>query len=147
VRTPRRRLLALAAVAGAALTLLAPTAAFAAYSGDETNYTAVSSGPAGVEGSDGYGDYNCIYSTGVKACFMPAGDKLYVRDVTADGYTAVLQWSTNGRTGSCVNNLGAGNWGLCDKDFTEDKLIHISAARYKSGNYVDGSPGSIWLYT
>lgn len=38
MRTPRRGLLALAAMAGAITTLLAPTAASAAYYGSETDY-------------------------------------------------------------------------------------------------------------
>ncbi|GAA3254328.1 hypothetical protein ACFO1B_51335 [Dactylosporangium siamense] len=135
---PRRWALALAATAGAAASLLAPTAASAAYYGEETNYTAITSGPTG--------EYVCVDHTGVNVCFKPYGDELYVRDLRADGYAAVLEWNMpeNGRRGSCVNNLGSGTWGLCNKDFPEFTRIYFNAARYNRGNLVDRGWEQVW---
>ncbi|GAA4263590.1 hypothetical protein [Dactylosporangium darangshiense] len=134
MRKPSGKMLALAAAAGVAATLLVPTAAQAAYWGSETNYVAISSGPTG--------DYSCVSHTGVTACFKPLGDLLYVRDIRADGYAAVVEWTADApvdsyRDGSCVNNLGSGNWGVCDKDFVEGVTIVINGARYTGGNLVD----------
>ncbi|GAB3960301.1 hypothetical protein [Micromonospora vulcania] len=137
MRGARRGALAIAALVGVASTLLTPTAASAAYYGDETNYTAISSGPTG--------DYVCVDHTGVTVCLKPNGDELYVRDIRADGYAAVLEWNLqSGRWGSCVNNLGSGNWGLCNKDFPESDRIYFNGARYNSGNLVDRGWEQVW---
>ncbi|MFC6019839.1 hypothetical protein ACFP2T_26995 [Plantactinospora solaniradicis] len=134
MRTPRRGLLTLAAMAGVAVALLTPTAASAAYAGSETDYAAASNGPTN--------GYVCIGHTGVTACFKPLDDLIYVKDTEADGYAAVVEWSAdapwdNYRSGSCVNKLGAGNWGVCNKNFVEDGNISINGARYNNGNLVD----------
>ncbi|MEV4755583.1 hypothetical protein AB0J86_10800 [Micromonospora sp. NPDC049559] len=142
MRKPRRGLLALAATAGVAATLIAPSAAYAAYYGDETDYAVSSSGPVGT--------YYCTYTsyTGARVCFQPYGDLVYVKDTNADGYAAVGEWIGDGfsRTGSCVNKLGNGNWGVCNKDFPENQGLYITGARYSSGNPVD-SGGSTWVPT
>ncbi|MFC6019837.1 hypothetical protein ACFP2T_26985 [Plantactinospora solaniradicis] len=132
MRTPRRGLLALATVAGAALALIIPSAASAAYYGSETDYALSSSGP-----TDGY---ECVEGTGVIACFRAYGDVFYVKDTKADGYSAVAEWHMLGfatRTGSCVNKLGEGEWGICNKNLTEGRELVLTAARYNSGNFVD----------
>jgi hypothetical protein len=117
--------------------MLAPTATFATasdYWGDEVNYTAVSSGPPGTEGTD----YFCNSITGAKVCFAPKGDYLYVRDISADTYAAVAEWTIGQRNGVCVNNLGSGTWGRCDKDFAEgNAYVTFRAARYTGGNLVN----------
>jgi hypothetical protein len=139
MRKPRRVLLVLAAVAGFAASLLTPTAAQAAYYGDETNY-ATSYGPPPNR------DYCAWPHPGVETCFIQDGDWIYVLDSRADGYAAVGEWdyrADNGsaRSGACVNKLGAGHWGRCNKDFAEDGYGYLNGARYNSGNPVDdGSP-------
>jgi len=114
------------------LTLLVPAAAYA-YFGTEVNQAAAVSGPSG--------DYVCVTpSTGVTVCFRPLGDDFFVKDTKADGYSAVAAWQMNGwepRTGSCVNSLGAGKWGWCNKDLTEGRQLWITEDRYDAGKFVD----------
>jgi hypothetical protein len=140
MRAPRRRLLALAAAAGLAATVLTPTAAHAAYYGTETDYAVYSLGPEGAP----IGNYECVTFTGVIACLKSYGDRLYVKDTKADGYAAVAEWFwSNGagfRSGACVNKLTAGEWGVCNKNFGDDLTMDVRAARYNSGNLVDRGP-------
>ncbi len=144
IRTPRHRILILAALAGVALPLLTPTAANAAYYGSETNYVAISSGPTG--------DYECAGWVGVTACWKPDGDEFYVRDIQADGHSAVAEWFFDSkygtdRTGACVNNLGEGNWGLCNKDFAEGEIMNWRGARYEGGGLLDRENTWTWWVT
>lgn len=129
MRMPRRKSLALAAVVGATLTLMTPSAAFAYY-GDELNYAVASSGPTG--------DYTCTTVSGATACFKPNGDDFFVKDTKADGHAAAADWlySNYARTGACVNTLGSGTWGVCNKDFTEGQQIRLAASVYEQGRYV-----------
>ncbi|MCG5435155.1 hypothetical protein [Micromonospora foliorum] len=134
MRTTRPNRLALAVAAGIAMVLSIPTAASAAYWGDETDYAVSSSGPTG--------DYVCATHTGVTACFKPDGDVLYVKDRLEDGYAAVAIWDhvvegNYRRSGACVNKLGADHWGQCNKDFYEAGDLQFAAARYNNGNPVD----------
>ncbi|MCW6007267.1 hypothetical protein K1W54_22375 [Micromonospora sp. CPCC 205371] len=137
MRTPRFRPLMLAVAAGVAAILLTPTAAYAEYYGAETDYAQSSAGPTG--------DYACATHTGVIACFKAYGDVIYVKDIMADGYAAVAEWSVrtdDPRSGSCVNKLTAGKWGVCNKNFVENQTLWLDGARYDSGEFVDGSPGA-----
>jgi hypothetical protein len=140
VRALRRRLLALAAAAGLAATVLTPTAAHAAYYGDETDYAVYSLGPEGEPA----GNYECVTFTGVIACLKAYGDRIYVKDTRSDGYAAVAEWNwnfgTEFRFGACVNKLNAGDWGVCNKNFRDDVYMAVRPARYNSGNLVDRGP-------
>ena len=65
---------------------------------------------------------------GAAACFDKAGDKIWVKDTAADGASAVFKWSAlrNGalyRYGMCINSLGNGRWGVCNKNFVEGAAI------------------------
>ncbi|MFB7496620.1 hypothetical protein ACFC09_18360 [Streptomyces sp. NPDC056161] len=82
----------------------------------------------------------CVDLTGSTACFQKYGDKWWVKDTDPDGHSATASWKNtlwNGsawilyRQGSCVNKLGAGKWGVCNKDYYEQS----------SKNYY-GYPGS-----
>lgn len=133
MRIPRSRSLALAAAAGAVLALVVPTAASAAYYGSETDYSAWTSG--GPDSGSTCGDF-----LGMAVCFQPNGDKLFVKDRSADGYAAVADWqSSDGRTGACVDKLGASGttWTVCDKDFPEKGTLKVRPARYDSGDPFD----------
>ena len=65
-----------------------------------------------------------------EACFQLHGDKIWVRDDLVDGHAAVGAWQNylrdpSGtwvlyRYGRCDNKMGAGSWGVCDKNFYED---------------------------
>jgi hypothetical protein len=92
-------------------------------------------------------DSDCITMTGAKACFEPHGDYLWVEDTKADGHSATATWNNYiytgsswelWRQGSCVNKLGAGTWGLCNKDFDEysedGSYIDLYACVYDSGD-------------
>jgi hypothetical protein len=139
MRRPRRVLLVLAAGAGMVATLLTPTAAQAAYYGDETDYAVATSAPTGADGVD----YFCASHTYVIVCVMPYGDKIYVADLKKDNYAAVAEWMVETepdptiRYGSCVSKLGGGTWGLCNKNFPENRTAYVRGARYNSGNLVD----------
>src|SRR5688500_3220314 len=115
MRRPRRWLLTLTATAGMAASLLVPGTAQAAYFGSETDFAVVL--PSGNTPADWGDDYECVGSTGVTVCYMPYGDKIFVKDTTADGYSAVGEWfidTTDGyRSGACVNKHTAGTWGQC----------------------------------
>lgn len=132
MRIPRPRSLTLAAVIGAALALLIPTAALAEYYGEELDYAVLSDGPTG--------EYYCTNADGLAgtfACFKPYGDVLFIKDTRADGHAAVAEWDIiNLRWGSCVNTLGNGKWGKCNKNFAEGKFLNLSAARYDRGNFI-----------
>jgi hypothetical protein len=82
----------------------------------------------------------CNDVTGAEGCFEPDGDKFYVKDTKADGYSAVVRWYTDyGRWGTCRNSLGAGKWAVCNKDFKEGYYIHWRVTRYNgdTGKWVD----------
>jgi hypothetical protein len=132
VRTPRPRSLTLAVMIGAALALLIPASARAEYYGEELDYAVRSDGPTG--------EYYCTDVDGLAgayACFKPYGDVLFIKDTRADGHAAVAEWGIVGnRWGSCVNTLGSGSWGKCNKNFPEGKFLDLSAARYDSGNFI-----------
>ncbi|MFF9771884.1 hypothetical protein ACF1GT_35840 [Streptomyces sp. NPDC014636] len=84
-----------------------------------------------------------VAMTGAKACFERYGDVLWVEDTAADGHSATNSWSNylfdssgNGhlyRQGSCVNKLGAGHWGYCNKDFYENS----TPTPYGTGSEID----------
>jgi hypothetical protein len=143
-----RRLLTLAATAGVALALVTPSAAFADYYGDETDYAQPTGGPTGTKNVD----YFCLDladSWGVEACYKPYGDYFYVKDTKSDGYAAVAQWHTlgfEGRTGSCVNKLTAGDWGVCNKNLPEGVQVEVIGMLYNNGNPV-GVPRGIFTVT
>jgi hypothetical protein len=81
----------------------------------------------------------CGETTGSEFCWDSNGDRIYVKDTKADGYSAVARWYTDyGRWGTCRNSLGAGQWGVCNKDFAEGYVINMRASRYDgdTGQYV-----------
>ncbi|GLI00986.1 hypothetical protein [Phytohabitans aurantiacus] len=132
----RRGLLAMAAVIGAVISLLSPTAASAAYYGNEINYTVVI-----LDTPADYGHwYHCTSTGGATACFMPYGEKFFVKDTNADGHSAAASWLFDGpdgyRLGTCVHQHGNGTWGICNKSFPEGWLINFRAAVYEAGNLV-----------
>lgn len=131
MRTPRPKLLALATAIGATLVLMFPTAGFAAYFGAETDYATSSAAPSGT--------FYCMSVIGATACFEPYGDVFYVKDTQADGYAAVAEWDTalSYRDGSCVNHLGNGKWGVCNKNFDEGEYLKLKAATYNNGNRIE----------
>ncbi|MEU1398990.1 hypothetical protein ABZ403_23355 [Micromonospora zamorensis] len=55
------------------------------------------------------------------------GDYLYIIDHRGDSKSAVIYWKLlqSGRHGVCVNNLGAGTGGTCNKNFPEGDAISI----------------------
>lgn len=76
----------------------------------------------------------CVTMTGAKACFEKNGDKWWVLDTVGDGHSATASWENwlyDGvewvvwRSGSCVNKLGKGNWGVCNKEYYENSTINV----------------------
>jgi hypothetical protein len=89
-------------------------------------------------------DLACVWSEGSEVCIEAYGDKIYVKDIKADGASAVARWFTDyGRWGTCRNALGAGKWGVCDKDFKENHILTFRAAQYDgdTGQYVGNESG------
>ena len=120
----------------AAPTVAAPANAALAYSFEWDN--AVSATPNLSNMSD------CISTTGSEVCFQPDGDKIWVKDTSSDGFSAVARWYTDyGRWGTCRNALSAGSWGVCNKDFKENQAIYWRASRYDgdTGQYVGPESG------
>jgi hypothetical protein len=66
---------------------------------------------------------------GANACFDKAGDKIWLKDTAADGASAVFRWRAirdgeRYRYGQCINTLGNGRWGVCNKNFVEGVKIY-----------------------
>ncbi|MEU0373639.1 hypothetical protein ABZ070_25915 [Streptomyces sp. NPDC006283] len=69
------------------------------------------------------------YDRTAKGCFSRYGDKWSIQDSLAEGNQTFIYWENwlrdaNGgwqpyRHGWCNNNLGAPNWGACNKDYYE----------------------------
>lgn len=75
----------------------------------------------------------CVSNDKVKTCFQSDGDKIYIKDMKADGDPWYTDWTIwGGRYGQCNTKLGAGKWGVCDKDFPEGKTIQFTI--YSSGD-------------
>ncbi|NUP77763.1 MAG: hypothetical protein HOV96_09485 [Nonomuraea sp.] len=101
-----------------AVAFIAPTSAVAA----SPEFDFAKSAPEGPEpGSP------CTSNPVVKACFQSDGDKIYIKDMKADGQAAYTDWAIlGGRYGQCATKLRAGNWGVCDKDFPERQTIQLT---------------------
>ncbi len=81
---------------------------------------------------------NCTDMVGAKACFERHGDRWWVLDTDGDGHSATASWenwlldgssSVLWRNGSCVNKLGKGHWGVCNKDYYEDGSVNVFGSR------------------
>jgi hypothetical protein len=86
-----------------------------------------------------FGSHACVSMTGAKACFEKNGDKWWVLDTASDGHSATASWYNmlgpdvvTYRQGSCVNKLGKGQWGVCNKDYYE----FDTANPYGTGSYL-----------
>ncbi|WP_410816364.1 hypothetical protein [Micromonospora sp. 050-3] len=77
----------------------------------------------------------CEWTPGAQACFERSGDRWWVLDNSSDGRSVTASWTNrldtypgwytvDYREGSCVNKLGAGNWGVCNKDYYENGTQH-----------------------
>jgi hypothetical protein len=74
-----------------------------------------------------------VCTTLTTAAVKAVGDYVYVRDLCADGKSAVGRvWSPTGATDVriCRNSLGAGTWARCDFDWPEGIRLGISAGTY-----------------
>lgn len=114
-----RRAMVLSAGAGVALAATFALVTPAQAASYEWDTASAGSPPSGT---------TCVSMTGAKACFEKNGDKWWVEDTKADGHSATASWTNylddgNGyrsyRTGSCVNKLGSGEWGVCNKEYYE----------------------------
>lgn len=76
------------------------------------------------------GGLSCVTVTGAQACFEAYGDKWWVKDTSSDGASAVVIWDNyrNGslyRQGECQNRMGAGSWGVCNKNYYEGSNLQF----------------------
>lgn len=136
-----RRATVLAAGSGIALAATFALAAPAQAASYEWNTASAGSPPSGM---------TCVSMTGAKACFEKYGDKWWVEDTSADGHSATASWQNwlntsdryyEYRTGSCVNKLGAGHWGVCNKDYYEDTSSRRSLMKWQACVY-DSADGT-----
>ena len=85
------------------------------------------------------------------ACFVPHGDYFYVKDMRADGKSAVAYWvelDGSRRTGACVNSLGYNTWARCNKDFVEGRRLSIRAGTYNgTTGVINDSSGTLYCFT
>lgn len=125
----------IATVAGtiAAATLLTDTPALALAFEDEiaTATTTASDGP-----------WYCENSVGAEVCFTHDGDWIFVRDMKADGKSALMSWQVQDgnnviRWGYTWNTSGAGEYRYKNKDFPEGKVIQFWACQ---NDYSKGEP-------
>ncbi|WP_051366337.1 hypothetical protein [Hamadaea tsunoensis] len=84
----------------------------------------------------------CYAITGAKVCYELAGDKWWVQDTANDSASAVADWrnyigGTLYRQGKCINSLGHGKWGLCNKNYYETSGLTVRACviDYSAGDY------------
>jgi hypothetical protein len=63
----------------------------------------------------------------VEVCYEKNGDRWWVLDLESDGASALVFWfnyrgsgANPYREGFCVNSLGEGVWGQCDKNYYEN---------------------------
>ncbi len=86
------------------------------------------------------------YDKVAKGCFAKYGDSWRIQDSLADGDQTFIYWENwlwNGsswqpyRFGECSNNLGAPQWGACNKDYYESS----------STNYYGGKGSRIRFQT
>ncbi|WP_051366338.1 hypothetical protein [Hamadaea tsunoensis] len=114
----RRTAYAVLAVLLTVTPFVAPAAASAAVT-PEKDYAVAGSPPAGLP---------CHTIAGATACYELSGDKWWVRDNENDGASAVADWLNyqNGnlyRSGQCINALGHGKWGVCNKNYYESSRV------------------------
>ncbi|EHK88656.1 hypothetical protein ACWGRK_08450 [Saccharomonospora azurea] len=83
-----------------------------------------------VKGTPPSSGVQCLSVTGAQACFENYGDKWWVKDTSSDGASAVVIWDNyrNGslyRQGECQNRMGAGSWGVCNKNYYEGSNLQF----------------------
>lgn len=88
----------------------------------EVNYAVAGSLPPRSE-------LECHSVPAVEICYQAYGDRWWVQDQASDGASAAVHWENfrGGslyRTGMCVNSLGKGEWGQCNKNYYEDSVLN-----------------------
>jgi hypothetical protein len=82
----------------------------------------------------------------MEVCYEPAGDRWWVQDLESDGASALVYWfnyrdsgASPYREGFCVNSLGKGVWGQCNKDYYENSRLegYLCTWDRGSGGIVD----------
>jgi hypothetical protein len=98
--------------------------------------TAVEYGSAKLPGDS----MKCITNSYAESCFDPTGDKWFIGDDAADGYSVEIDWivttDSGERSGTCRDSWGRGVWGECNKNYTEGAAVTWHMAAY------DGSTGT-----
>jgi hypothetical protein len=71
----------------------------------------------------------CTETDVASGCFQKYGDQIWVKDGSGDFFGTYVKWENwlrnanlewlRYRSGECVNELDAPNWGVCNKDFYE----------------------------
>ncbi|WP_216207432.1 hypothetical protein [Amycolatopsis aidingensis] len=74
-------------------------------------------------------ELTCHSVPAVEICYQAYGDRWWVQDQLGDGASAVVKWENfrNGslyRHGMCVNSLGKGKWGQCNKNYYENSVLN-----------------------
>jgi len=130
-------LLALSAVFAVVVGALLPGAAAAEETAaPERTMTAVDVGAAALEVNYAVAgslpprsELSCHWRSAVEICYEAYGDRWWVQDQDADGASAAVHWfnyrsGSLYRTGLCVNSLGNGEWGQCNKNYYENSTLY-----------------------
>lgn len=88
----------------------------------ELNYAVAGSRPPRSE-------LACHSVSAVEICYEAYGDRWWIQDQAADSASAVVYWENfrGGslyRSGMCVNSLGNGKWGQCNKNYYENSVLN-----------------------
>ncbi|MFI5932912.1 hypothetical protein [Actinoplanes sp. NPDC051494] len=124
---------AVAVAVVASLTIAAPASAAHAFEADKA--VATSAIPPVCIG---------LGSPGGCGFFVSDGDHFFVKDSLSDGHSAAIYWhkylasspNTLYRWGSCVNSLGSGKMGQCNKNFTEGSKVEYKICTFEVGSVV-----------
>ncbi|MFJ3594522.1 hypothetical protein ACIQUY_34590 [Streptomyces sp. NPDC090231] len=114
--------------------------------------TAPPAGTAPAGSATVLADHPCIgwtYAYGSTGCFQAYGDVIWAMDTKADGMSAAVIVNTNyGRAPyACVNSMGNGTSGRCDKDYWESGDVRLQVLRYDydTKNFYQPEAWSGWL--
>jgi len=95
----------------------------------------------------------CVSTTGANGCWHANGDVWWVKDTSANGYAAETRWyeltpASDGnyylhRNGACVNGLGSGHWGACNKDYQENGILVWKACNVSISGSLHGCSSQV----
>jgi hypothetical protein len=130
--------------------IFAVVAAAALFSLNAATVAAAEEVPAGTPAAAGP-DYNSCVLFGTQVadtCFQWAGDKQWIKDNIANGWSGVVQVQTNyGKDRYCQAPPAAEGWAYCDFNHTEGKCVRFRTYELKNGETRNWHEWSKWYGT